>query len=96
MRISDFPFPDTLAVEAALEVVTTFCTKSITNHSTRSWFWAGGFAFLEGRDQFEAELLCVSALLHDVGLVDEFDNHRLSYEHAGGHVAWALTSGARR
>ena len=95
MRISDFPFPDTPAIEAALEVVTTFCTKSITNHSIRSWFWACGFAFLESRDQFDAELLCVSALLHDVGLVEEFDNHRLSYEHAGGHVAWALTSGAR-
>jgi len=95
MRISDFPLPETAAVQAALEVVTTFCTKAITNHSIRSWLWACGFAVVEGRDRFDAELLCVSALLHDIGLASEFDNHRLSYEHAGGQVAWALTAGAR-
>ncbi|MEO7124876.1 MAG: HD domain-containing protein [Nakamurella sp.] len=95
MRIPDFPLPETPAVQAALEVVTTFCTRSIANHSIRSWLWACGFAAVEGRDQFDAELLCVSALLHDIGLASEFDNHRLSYEHAGGHVAWTLTAGAR-
>jgi hypothetical protein len=95
MRILDFPFPETPAVQAALEVVTTVSTQAIINHSIRSWFWACGFAVVEGFDEFDLELLCVSALLHDVGLAGEFDNHRLSYEHAGGHVAWALTAGAR-
>lgn len=95
MRISDFPFPETPAIQAALEVLTTFCTKAIANHSIRSWLWACGIAVVEGRDQYDAELLGVAALLHDVGLASEFDNRRLSYEHAGGHVAWTLTAGAR-
>ena len=43
---------------------------------------------------FDAELLYVSALLHDIGLVAEFDNHGLSFEDAGGHVAWVFTAGA--
>ena len=94
MRISDFPFPDTPAVRGALEVVTNYGTSAIVNHSIRSWLWACAFGVMENRDQFDAELLCVSALLHDVGLSGEFDNDRLSYEHAGGHVAWAVTAGA--
>jgi hypothetical protein len=33
-------------------------------------------------------------VLHDIGIVAEFDNHTLAYEDAGGHVAKALTAGA--
>jgi hypothetical protein len=40
------------------------------------------------------ELLYVSALLHDVGLVSPFDNHALPFEEAGGHVAWVFGAGA--
>ncbi len=32
-------------------------------------------------------------MLHDVGLVEEFDSHRVLFEEAGGHVAWVF--GAR-
>jgi hypothetical protein len=53
-----------------------------------------GFGALEERSDFDVELLYVSAVLHDVGLAKEFDNHTLAYELAGGHVAWALTAGA--
>ena len=42
----------------------------------------------------DRELLHVAALLHDIGTTAEFDNHAISYEHAGGHVAVALTAGA--
>jgi HD domain len=95
MRLSDFPLPLSPAVDAAREVATSFCSPSVVNHSIRSWYWAAGFAALEGRVGFDSELLAVSALLHDVGLSSEFDNYRSSYEHAGGHVAWAVTAGAR-
>jgi hypothetical protein len=37
--------------------------------------------------RFDAELLYVSAMLHDLGLVKEFDNHVLPFEEAGGHLA---------
>ena len=43
---------------------------------------------------FDAELLYVSSMLHDIGLVKEFDSHTLPFEEAGGHVAWVFGAGA--
>lgn len=43
---------------------------------------------------FDAELLYVAAMLHDIGLVPEFDNHTIAFEDAGGHVAWVFAAGA--
>ena len=33
-------------------------------------------------------------MLHDLGLVKEFDSHHVPFEEAGGHVAWVLGAGA--
>ncbi len=49
---------------------------------------------VEGLAEVDHEILYVSAVLHDIGTVTEFDNHTVSYEHAGGHVGVALTAGA--
>ena len=92
--MSDFQVPDTMASRGALEVANEYLSEPLINHSLRSWYWAIGFAQLEARRGIDEELLYTSALLHDVGLADEFDNNTLAYEVAGGHVAWALTSGA--
>ena len=92
--MSDFSVPDTLAARGALEVAGEYLSESLINHSMRSWYWAVGFAALEKRRGIDEELLYTSAILHDIGLADEFDNNTLAYEVAGGHVAWALTSGA--
>lgn len=92
--MSDFAIPETPAARAALEVATGYVGGALLNHSIRSWYWAVGFAVLEGRDEFDSELLYVSAVLHDLGLAPEFDNNTLSYEHAAGHVVWALAAGA--
>jgi hypothetical protein len=43
---------------------------------------------------FDAELLYVSAMLHDLALVKAFDNHALPFEEAGGHVAWVFGAAA--
>lgn len=94
MRMSDFSIPDSSAGRAAVEVAREYLSEGLNNHSIRSWYWAVGFAALEHRGGFDAELLYTSAVLHDVGLADEFDNHTLAYELAGGHVAWALAAGA--
>ncbi|MBC7724964.1 MAG: cyanamide hydratase [Burkholderiaceae bacterium] len=94
MKMADFAVPDSAAARAALEVAAQYAREPLVAHSVRSWYWAVGFAALEGRQGFDAELLYVAAVLHDVGLAEEFDNHTLSYEHAAGHVAWALTAGA--
>lgn len=95
MRIADYPHPDTAAARAALEIATAYHSPSLLNHVQRSWLWAEGFGTLRGLDAgADHELLHVSALLHDLGIVPEFDNHTLAYEDAAGHVAIALTAGA--
>jgi hypothetical protein len=33
-------------------------------------------------------------LLHDIGLTDPFDSHRVSFEEAGGDVAWVFGAAA--
>jgi len=95
MPLSDLPAaPDTQAARAARELAAAYHSPALLNHVLRSWLWAEAFAQLEGRDGIDHELLYVSALLHDIGIVPEFDNVALSYEDAGGHVAVALTAGA--
>ncbi len=94
MRIADFPVPDTLAARGALELATHYQSSAITAHALRSWLWAEAFAHVDGITGVDHELLYVSAVLHDIGTVAEFDNHTISYEHAGGHVGVALTAGA--
>jgi hypothetical protein len=39
---------------------------------------------------YDDELLYVSALLHDIGLTDAFDSHRVPFEEAGGDLAWVF------
>lgn len=94
MRIADFPVPDTAAARGALALAEEYHSPSILNHVTRSWLWAEAFATVGGLDAIDHELLYVAAMLHDIGLAPEFDNHTLAYEHAGGHVGVALTAGA--
>lgn len=94
MRITDFPVPDTAAARGALELATEYQSQATTAHGIRSWLWASAFAVVEGLDDYDQELLYVAAILHDIGTVTEYDNHTISYEHAGGHVGVALTAGA--
>jgi hypothetical protein len=94
MRLHDFTVPDTQAAHAALEIGRGYHSPALLNHVLRSWLWAEGFAALERRAAIDHELLYVSAVLHDIGIVPAFDNVALSYEEAGGHVAGALTAGA--
>ncbi|KEP76059.1 cyanamide hydratase [Microbacterium sp. SUBG005] len=94
MRLADIPVPDTAAARAALTLAHEYQSPAITAHGLRSWLWAEGFARAGGFVGIDHELLYVAAVLHDIGTVHEFDNHALSYEDAGGHVAIALTAGA--
>lgn len=94
MRLADLTPPSSPAAVAARDIATRYHSPSLLNHVVRSWLWAEAFAIVEGRDGIDHELLYVSALLHDIGIVPAFDNASLSYEEAGGHVAVALTAGA--
>lgn len=93
MRLSDLPSPDTPACRAALEVATAYATPALFNHSVRSYLWAAGYAVTRGI-AFDAELLYVSAMLHDLTLVPAFDNFSLPFEEAGGHLAWVFGAAA--
>lgn len=93
MTFDDLTIPTTPACMAALEVATAYCSPSLLNHSVRAYLWAAGYG-LERSIAFDAELLYVAALLHDLALVKEFDNHSLPFEEAGGHVAWVFGAAA--
>ncbi|MFI6323907.1 HD domain-containing protein [Nonomuraea sp. NPDC050556] len=93
MRLDDLVIPDTAACRTSLEVATAFQTPSLLNHSIRAYLWAAAYAAERGIG-FDAELLYVSAMLHDLGLSRDFDNHSVPFEEAGGHVAWVFGAGA--
>ncbi|HEX4817651.1 MAG TPA: HD domain-containing protein [Nonomuraea sp.] len=93
MTLDDLVIPDTPACRGALEVASRYHSPSLLNHSVRAYLWAAAYARARGI-AFDAELLYVSAMLHDLGLVTAFDSHTAPYEEAGGHVAWAFCAGA--
>lgn len=93
MRVEQIAVADSAAATAAREVSAEYSSPALLNHCERSYAFAVGFAEL-AELAYDAELLYVSAMLHDVGLTEAFDNQRLAFETAGGHVAWVLTAGA--
>jgi len=93
VRTAEVAIPTTPAAVAAREVAAEYCSPALRNHSERSYLFAAGFAAAYALEH-DAELLYVAALLHDLGLTEAFDNHRIAFETAGGHAAWVLTAGA--
>jgi hypothetical protein len=82
-------FPETPAATAALSVAARFYSPALLNHCVRSYLW--GTTYASTHDiAFDDELYYVSALLHDIGLADAFDSHRLPFEEAGGDLAWVF------
>lgn len=85
----DHVFPQTAAATAALSVATRFYSPALLNHCVRSYLWGARYAAAHGIG-FDDELYYVSALLHDIALTDPFDSHRMSFEEAGGELAWVF------
>ena len=85
--------PDTAACRSALDVATEYCSPALLNHSVRAYLWAAHLGATGGMS-VDAELLYVAAVLHDLGLLTEFDNHALPFEVGGGHVAAVFAAGA--
>ena len=82
-------FPQTPTATAALAVATRFYTPALLNHCVRSYLWGTMYGAAHGIT-YDDELLYVSAMLHDIGLTDAFDSHRLPFEEAGGELAWVF------
>jgi hypothetical protein len=93
MRFADVRVPTSQAAAAAREVAAEYCSPALLNHSERSYYFAVGFGSVLELE-YDAELVYVSALLHDLGLTSAFDNHRMAFETAGGNAAWVLAAGA--
>jgi hypothetical protein len=85
--------PDMTATAAALEVSTQYSSPALLNHSVRSYLWGRAYAAANGID-FDAELLGVAALLHDIGLTEVFDSHTVAFEDAGGQLSWVFGAAA--
>ncbi|MEU9301312.1 HD domain-containing protein [Streptomyces sp. NPDC048269] len=83
---------DTPSARAALEIASEYADADLLNHSVRSYAFGAQYAEAHGL-AYDAELLYVSALVHDLGLTAPFDSHTLPFEEAGGHVARVLTAG---
>jgi HD domain len=67
--------PDSRLAQQAEGLMRAVAPPFLTNHSFRSHFFA--VALAERDDvRFDDELLFVAALLHDIGLVEEFDTGR--------------------
>ena len=93
MHLGDLPVPDTLAASGAFEVAELFHSPALLHHSVRSYLWAAALAAQEGTP-YDAELLYVAAMLHDIGLTSSFEHPSTSFEEVGGRVAYVFAAGA--
>jgi hypothetical protein len=85
--------PDTAAAVTANQVARRYCSSALYAHSVRSYLWGVAYADREGL-RFDGELFYVAAMLHDIGLTQPFDAHRMPFEEAGGQVAWVFAVAA--
>ncbi len=66
------PVPDSALARRARELIADVAAPFLVNHSVRSYAWAVELA-RHDRLQFDPEILYVSAILHDIGLVPAYD-----------------------
>src|SRR2546428_5954807 len=66
------PVPDSELPRRARELITDAAPPFLVNHSVRVYAWAVELA-RHDRLQFDPEILYVSAMLHDIGLVPAYD-----------------------
>jgi hypothetical protein len=78
--------PDSNLVQQAEDLVRSVAPPFLANHSFRSHFFAVALADRDGV-RFDEELLYVAALMHDVGLVEEFDTGRCFEEDSADAAA---------
>jgi hypothetical protein len=66
------PVPDSAVARAAREHIRDVAPPFLINHSVRAYAWAAELARHDDL-RFDEEILYVSAMLHDIGLVPAFD-----------------------
>jgi hypothetical protein len=66
------PVPDSALARRARELIADVTAPFLVNHSVRSYAWAVELA-RHDRIEFDPEILYVSSMLHDIGLVPAYD-----------------------
>ena len=79
---------DTPLVTSAMEFARTHSEPYLFNHAVRSWLFAARLGQLQGITH-DAEVVAVSALLHDIGLTNSFTGQR-RFEIEGADAARAF------
>lgn len=88
------PVPDSSIARQARELITTVAPPFLVNHSVRAYAWAVELA-LHDELSFDSEILYVSAVLHDIGLVAAYDiGGCFETDGAIAAEAFALAAGA--
>jgi hypothetical protein len=72
LRALGMPVPDSAFARQARELIATVAPPFLVNHSVRAYAWAVELA-LHDELGFDSEILYVSAMLHDIGLVPAYD-----------------------
>jgi hypothetical protein len=86
--LANVAIPDTPLVCRAIEYVSDRSAPYLFNHVMRSWLFAATIAEVQGVP-YDAEILAVSTLLHDLGLVEAFSGP-LRFEVEGANAARAF------
>jgi hypothetical protein len=87
------PVPDSALAKQARELIATVAPAFLVNHSVRAYAWAVELA-LHDDLRFDPEILYVSAILHDIGLVPAYDKGGcFEFDGADAGRAFALEAG---
>jgi hypothetical protein len=72
LRALGMPVPDSALAHRARELIDDVAPAFLVNHSVRAYAWAVELARHDDLE-FDTEILYVSAMLHDIGLVPAYD-----------------------
>lgn len=85
--------PETPVILRAFDYARDHMNHSLFNHVTRSWIFATKLAAVRD-DAFDAEVVAVATLLHDIGLTEHGDGpHRFEVNGAGIAAAFVREQG---
>lgn len=84
--ISGVRIPDSQLAREAAELVRSYETEMLFNHSVRVYVF-GAMKGIRQNLKFDAELLYVAALFHDLGLVDHYHTPAKRFEVDGADAA---------
>ncbi|MFG2877795.1 HD domain-containing protein [Streptomyces sp. NPDC048337] len=86
LRIADVEIPDSRLAKEATELIREATDDLIYHHSRRVFLWGA----LQGRNRnlaFDAELLYVGAMFHDLGLTEPYRDNQQRFEIDGADEA---------